>query len=73
MNMLGTQVFYMFKQTWNPPMSGDLNEEAEYVASFSATILKELNENFHDFRRQINFYGISANDNDNGQVVLYYV
>ncbi len=69
----GNTSFYMFKQTWNPPMSGDLNEEAEYVASFSAMILKELNENFHDFRRQINFYGISANDNDNGQVVLYYV
>ena len=69
----GNTSFYMFKQTWNPPKDGDLNEEADYVAAFAATLVKELNENFHDFRRQVNFYGISANDNDNGQVVLYYV
>lgn len=68
----GNTSFYMFKTLWNPPV-GDLNEEANYVAEFTQSLKRELDENFHDFRRQVNFYGIVANDDEQGQVVLYYV
>lgn len=78
----GNTNFYIFKTPWNTHSHVtktehgdhyDMDAERDYIAEFSKNIKEELDTVFFDTPAHVQFYGLSANDDNNGQVIMFYI
>jgi len=62
---------HVFTTKFNPPKSGNLQAEADYLAKLAGDILKEFDELFGDqYNKYITFHGFEVTDH--GNLLLHY-